>query len=330
MAHAGVDHLRAARRRPVAQAIAVRAEVGAALDHLARESGTAAATGRSSPRQPGRGGSPGRSTACRPPPGGARRTSRPSTPRRCRPCRRGRSRSTGRSRPAPGRRSRAPTARGSRRASSSRVARRALPARRPRRKSQPSSPPRAASSHSASRRQLLPGPGRVRLGVLVGDVHHGLVLAALGRARRAVGMAPAGAGRPGPPLAQMPEVDRSLRPREDQRAGHEVLGRSAGERARVERALGDGDVARLVDERREQAVRDLERVDPEALDADAVRRRLLRIVRVGAHPVRRPVDPDHVLRRGGHAKTVDQSFLMLTTVQLSACARSSEASAPAV
>ena len=179
-------------------------------------------------------------------------------------------------------------------------------------------------------RQLLPGPGRVRLGVLVGDVHHGLVLAALRRARRAVGMPPAGAGRPGPPLAQMPEVDRPLRPREDERAGHEVLGRSARERARIERALGDGDVARLVDEGREQAVRDLERVDPEALDADAVRRRLLRIVRVGAHPVRRPVDPDHVLRRSGHAKTVDQSFLMLTTVQPSACARSSEASAPAV
>ena len=179
-------------------------------------------------------------------------------------------------------------------------------------------------------RQLLPGPGRVRLGVLEGDVHHGLVLAAVDRARRAVGMTPAGAGCPRPPLAQVPEVDRPLRPREDERAGHEVLGRSARERARIERALGDGDVARVVDEGREQTVRDLERVDPEALDADAVCRRLLRIVRVGAHPIGGPVDPDHVLRRGGHAKTVDQSFLMLTTVQLSACARSSEASAPAV
>src|SRR5436190_4156198 len=37
MAHPGVDHLRPARRRSVAQAVAVRAEVGSALDHLATD-----------------------------------------------------------------------------------------------------------------------------------------------------------------------------------------------------------------------------------------------------------------------------------------------------
>ena len=38
MAHAGVDHLRPPCGRPVAHAVAVRTEVGAALDHLAGHS----------------------------------------------------------------------------------------------------------------------------------------------------------------------------------------------------------------------------------------------------------------------------------------------------
>ena len=63
VAHAGVDHLRPARGRPVAQAVGVGAQVGAALDHLARRSGTAAGPGRSSPRGRRRAGSPARSTA---------------------------------------------------------------------------------------------------------------------------------------------------------------------------------------------------------------------------------------------------------------------------
>src|SRR4029077_5098012 len=35
VAHAGVDHLRTASRRPVAQAVGVRTEIRTALDHLA-------------------------------------------------------------------------------------------------------------------------------------------------------------------------------------------------------------------------------------------------------------------------------------------------------
>ena len=65
VAHAGVDHLRPARRRPVAQAVAVGAQVRAALDHLAADRGTAAGPGRSSARGPRRAGCSGRSRASR-------------------------------------------------------------------------------------------------------------------------------------------------------------------------------------------------------------------------------------------------------------------------
>ena len=128
----------------------------------------------------------------------------------------------------------------------------------------------------------------------------------------------------------MAQVDGPLRPREDQRAGHEVLRRGAREVGRVERSLGDRCVSRRLDEGVELPVGDLVAVDPEAFDADRVGRAFLRVVRVGAHPERRPLDPDHALRRRCHAKTVDQSFWMLTTVQPSARARSSDFSAPAV
>ena len=100
VAHAGVDHLRPAGGRPVAQAVGVGAQVRAALDHLAADPELRLGAGRSSPRGRRRAGSPARSRACRRRRGAGWSTSRRSTPRRCRPCRRARSRWPGSCRPA--------------------------------------------------------------------------------------------------------------------------------------------------------------------------------------------------------------------------------------
>ena len=83
------------------------------------------------------------------------------------------------------------------------------------------------------------GPRGVRLRVLVGDVDDRVVFTSVERAARALGMAPARTRRPRPPLAEVPEVDRAGRGREDQRARHEVLDGGTRVVGRVERALGD-------------------------------------------------------------------------------------------
>ena len=74
--------------------------------------------------------------------------------------------------------------------------------------------------------------------------------------------------------------------REHQRARHEVLRRCARVVGGVERPLGDGDVPGGGDERRELFVRDGRRADRERVDMHVVRRRLLRVVVVGAHAER--------------------------------------------
>ena len=71
----------------------------------------------------------------------------------------------------------------------------------------------------------------------------------------------------------------------------------AGIVLRVGRDLGEGDMARRVDELAELAVRDRRAVDPEAVDADAMDRRLLRVVAVGAHAERSARHKDHVGER---------------------------------
>ncbi len=144
-------------------------------------------------------------------------------------------------------------------------------------------------------RQRLAGPGRVRLRVLERDVDDRLVLAPGERAVRPVGAHPACPRRPRPPLVDVPQVDGAGGHREDERAGDEVLGRRARKVRRVERPLGDRDVAGVLDEHGELTVRRLEPVDPEAVDRDAVGGRLLRVVVVGAHQELSRRDPGHAL-----------------------------------
>ena len=151
VARGGVDGLALARGRAVAQAVARRAQVRAALDHAPRDLPAAAPPRRSS-RRPRR----------------RRRTRRRSTPTRCRSCRAARSRWAGTRRPA--------TCRGSR-ATGTRPARCSPSAGR---RARVVAPGVGRALEPAARRALplglgrqrLARPRRVRLGVLVAHVHH--------------------------------------------------------------------------------------------------------------------------------------------------------------
>src|SRR5262249_59301439 len=122
------------------------------------------------------------------------------------------------------------------------------------------------------------------------------------------------------------DVDRSLRPPEDERARHEVRRIGTGVVLGDGSPLGPGHVARLLHEAAELGDRDGVAVDPEAVDRALPYRSLLPVEAVATHSQRAARDLDHVL----HAKTDAQSFFMLTTVTPSCSALASAASAPAV
>ena len=282
VAHAGVDHLRAPGGRPVAQAVAVGAEERPALDHLARDAELRLrrVVALLDCRRAGCGhaarlvGVPGwpRVPVGRPLPDvaghvvEAEAVGREGADRR----RRRRSPSSGPPgevavpvvrQPLPGRaRARRPRCRSRR------------PARRARRA--PTRPRSAAPCRPRSRTPRRPRRRRARPGG-----PRGPRCDAAGPVR----VPPPRARRPRPPLAHVPQVDRAAGRREHERARDEVLGRRAREVGRVERPLGDRDVAGRLDERGELRVRDLVPVDPEPVHADAVRGRLLRVVLVRAH-----------------------------------------------
>ena len=158
--------------------------------------------------------------------------------------------------------------------------------------------------------QPLARPAAVGERVFVGDVHDGVVVLALDRARGALRMTPVRAGRPGPPVEVVVGGLVGRGRREDERAGlqHLVgrLGRAFGdlllELLPVDRALGDGLVARRLGEGAELRVGDLGGVDPEAADLHAVLRRFVG-AREGvgrAHDEGAAGDPHHArgARRG--------------------------------
>src|SRR5262245_4028510 len=85
--------------------------------------------------------------------------------------------------------------------------------------------------------------------------------------------------------------------REHQRAGLEHVRQRARIVLRVRLDLREGDVAGGVDELAELAVRHRRAVDEEAIDGDAMDRRLLRIMMVGSHVEGATRNPDHVWTR---------------------------------
>jgi hypothetical protein len=138
-------------------------------------------------------------------------------------------------------------------------------------------------------------------------MNDGVVALAFDRAVRPFGVLPVGAGSPFPPLREVPEVHRSWRGREHQRAGNQFFwwwtwrARRAlsHDLVNIHRLFGGGDVARRLDEGAELGVGDVGLVHPEAIDAHAVSRLLVGPAKltVGAHGELAAGDPYHA-RRG--------------------------------
>jgi hypothetical protein len=98
------------------------------------------------------------------------------------------------------------------------------------------------------------------------------------------------------------QIRHLLRRAEHERAGAQHVRQRARIVLPVGPDLGDGDVAGRLDELAELPVGDRRAIDPEAVDAHLMRRRLLRIVPVGAHAERAALDPHHPRRGIGPAR----------------------------
>ena len=96
----------------------------------------------------------------------------------------------------------------------------------------PASPPRAANSNSASVGRRLSRPGRIRLGVGVGDVDDGVVIAAGEIAGGTKGVTPARARHVAPPAIAVGQRHRASGRDEDGGAGDEILRAPRRERPR--------------------------------------------------------------------------------------------------
>src|SRR6516225_2710944 len=91
-------------------------------------------------------------------------------------------------------------------------------------------------------RQLLTAPMGIGQRILIGDLDHGVVLPAGDTAALALGMAPAGARSPAPPVADIAQVDRTLAFVEDEGAGRQHGRRGTRKVGGVQRPLRHGDV----------------------------------------------------------------------------------------
>ena len=136
----------------------------------------------------------------------------------------------------------------------------------------------------------------MRIGERVGKrhMHDRMIVQSAEVAARPIGMAPIRAFQERPPLTPVAQIHPMIGRREHQRCRVEHLRQRAGIVLRIGRNFGDGLVSGGVDERLELLVGDRRRVDPEAVDGDAMGRRFFGIVRVGAHAERAARNPDHI------------------------------------
>jgi hypothetical protein len=107
--------------------------------------------------------------------------------------------------------------------------------------------------------------------------------------------APLGVGLIRPPVVRVIEGHRARRALEHHRPGDQELLSHPRVAGRIERPLGNGLVTRLGDEGGVLRVGDRMAIDPEAVDANAVNGRLLRIEVFRAHDELTPRNPLHVL-----------------------------------
>ncbi|GJE45161.1 hypothetical protein AEGHOMDF_4355 [Methylobacterium soli] len=146
------------------------------------------------------------------------------------------------------------------------------------------------------RRHRLAGPGRVGLGIRVGDVDHRVLVQARDGGAWAIGPAPVHAELEAPPRAPVAQVDRTPRWLEHQGARLQHVRQRARIILRIRPLLRDGHVAGRPHEGPELRIGDRGGVDPEPVDADPMDRRLLRVMPVRAHAERAARQEDHVGR----------------------------------
>src|SRR5262249_2571947 len=126
------------------------------------------------------------------------------------------------------------------------------------------------------------------------DVGDGMALAAADVAARALGVAPVGARRPAPPVAEVAQVDRAAGLAEDERAGDERVVVGVRVVLPERRPLRPRRVPGRLHAPPELGHRDGMAVDPEAVDGDLADRPLLWVEAVRAHAERAPGQLDHV------------------------------------
>ena len=107
-------------------------------------------------------------------------------------------------------------------------------------------------------------------------------------------MAPIRARNIEPPIGVVAQIDLMDRLAEDDGGGHEQFGVGARIFQRIRRTLGEAHIVRDLHEAREFFIGDRMAVDPEAVDADVVRRSFFGIVAIGAHRERAARDKGHV------------------------------------
>ncbi len=142
--------------------------------------------------------------------------------------------------------------------------------------------------------QVLAGPGSVGRDIVPGHVDDRVFVSSLDRASRSLGMLPAGAGLPCPPLVVVVHRHSAWRWREHDRTGNQI-GR-IGARVVFDRRnlFRDRDIAGLLNESPELGVRYLKPVDPESLHRHPMRRRFFGVMVVRPHGEDTTGDPDHI------------------------------------
>ena len=107
-------------------------------------------------------------------------------------------------------------------------------------------------------------------------------------------MAPIRTGNVEPPIVMVTQIDLMDRLAENDGGGNEQFRLGAGIFQRVRRTLGERHIVRGLHEAGELFIGDRVAVDPEAVNADVMRRSFFGIVAVRAHRERAVRDPGHV------------------------------------
>jgi hypothetical protein len=146
-------------------------------------------------------------------------------------------------------------------------------------------------------RQLLARPFGVSERIGVSDMDDRMVVERVDIALRPAGMTPIRVPQIGPSFAEVFQINRTARRREDKRAGVKHVRQCTGIAPRIGGNFREGLVAGGANELFELSVGHWRSVDPETTDGGTMDRRLFRIMLIRPHAERSACNPDHIWRR---------------------------------